>query len=97
MQSDELNSKYQRISEEEAQEGWEDVYDASFRACMHGPGCQQGPDCQVSLIACPRFHPYLILSHLSVWLCHTSKNRSKKIPCPPAGGSHCKEAPNVSV
>ncbi|KAK9855114.1 hypothetical protein WJX84_007868 [Apatococcus fuscideae] len=47
MESDELNSKYQRISEEEAQEGWEDVYDASFRACMHGPGCQQGPDCQV--------------------------------------------------
>ena len=49
LQADELNNKYLKISEEEAQEGWEGVYESSFKSCMHGPGCQQGPDCQVQI------------------------------------------------
>ncbi|KAK9915021.1 hypothetical protein WJX75_003704 [Coccomyxa subellipsoidea] len=47
MEADELLMKYARISQEEAEEGWGDVYQASLSACMHGPYCQQGADCQV--------------------------------------------------
>ncbi len=48
--------KYARISQEEAEEGWGDVYEASLSACMHGPYCQQGADCQVNNTHSPRFH-----------------------------------------
>ncbi|EIE19331.1 hypothetical protein COCSUDRAFT_19644, partial [Coccomyxa subellipsoidea C-169] len=47
LHADELFMKYARISQEEAEEGWGDVYEASLSACMHGPYCQQGADCQV--------------------------------------------------
>ena len=29
--------KYAKTSQEEAEEGWKDVYEASLSACMHGP------------------------------------------------------------
>jgi hypothetical protein len=46
-QADELRSKYVSISQEEAEAGWKEVYEASLHACMHGPYCQHGSDCQV--------------------------------------------------
>ncbi|KAK9798140.1 hypothetical protein WJX73_007295 [Symbiochloris irregularis] len=47
MEADELSSKYSRISEEQAQELWTELYNVSGAACMHGVNCQLGPDCQV--------------------------------------------------
>ena len=49
MQADELSSKYVRISDEHAKEGWTELYDAAATSCMHGSNCALGPDCQASL------------------------------------------------
>ena len=43
--------KYKRMSQEEAEPGWNEVFEASLDSCMHGAYCQQGADCQVSLPA----------------------------------------------
>ena len=51
VQADELNMKYKRMSEEEAEPGWNEVFEASLDSCMHGAYCQQGADCQVSMPA----------------------------------------------
>lgn len=48
LQADELNMKYKRMSQEEAEPGWNEVFEASLDSCMHGAYCQQGADCQVS-------------------------------------------------
>ena len=40
--------KYKRMSQEEAEPGWNEVFEASLDSCMHGAYCQQGADCQVS-------------------------------------------------
>ena len=53
MQADELRAKYTNISVEAAKQGWDEVYEASLKACMHGPYCQQGADCQVR--CCPAY------------------------------------------
>lgn len=52
--------KYAKIGQEEAEEGWKDVYEASLSACMHGPYCQQGSDCQVicRLLPLPGSHVF---------------------------------------
>ena len=44
--------KYKRMSQEEAEPGWNEVFEASLDSCMHGAYCQQGADCQVSVSAC---------------------------------------------
>ena len=46
-QGDELSMKYKRVSTEDAEQGWNEVYEASMDSCMHGMYCQQGADCQV--------------------------------------------------
>ena len=46
-QADELRQKYRSVEAEDAKAGWEEVYEASLNACMHGPYCNQGSDCQV--------------------------------------------------
>ena len=48
MQGDELSMKYKRVSMEDAEQGWNEVYEASLDSCMHGMYCQQGADCQVT-------------------------------------------------
>ena len=46
-QRDELRNKYRLAkSAEDARAGWEDVYESSLHACMHGANCKQGSDCQ---------------------------------------------------
>ena len=40
--------KYKRVSMEDAEQGWNEVYEASLDSCMHGMYCQQGADCQVT-------------------------------------------------
>ncbi len=47
-QGDELSLKYKRVSMEDAEQGWNEVFEASLDSCMHGMYCQQGADCQVS-------------------------------------------------
>ncbi|KAK9833324.1 hypothetical protein WJX81_006479 [Elliptochloris bilobata] len=48
MERDELRSKYQPMKRpEDARGGWEEVYQSSLHACMHGTNCNQGPTCQV--------------------------------------------------
>ena len=47
MQADELATKYSSISAAAAKPGWDEVYAVSLEACMHGPNCRQGADCQV--------------------------------------------------
>ncbi len=48
VQGDELSMKYKRVSIEDAEQGWNEVYEASLDSCMHGMYCQQGADCQVA-------------------------------------------------
>ena len=46
-QRDELRNKYRLAkSPEDARAGWEEVYESSLHACMHGANCKQGSDCQ---------------------------------------------------
>ena len=50
---DELRQKYQKVSDTEAAKFlWQDVYDSSRERCMHGPGCKQGPECNVRSVPC---------------------------------------------
>jgi nitrate reductase assembly molybdenum cofactor insertion protein NarJ len=46
-QRDELETKYQRVSPEEVEEGWKHVHEVSAVACMHGDNCSVGDACQV--------------------------------------------------
>ena len=46
-QGDELSLKYKRVPIEDAEQGWNEVFEASLDSCMHGMYCQQGADCQV--------------------------------------------------
>ena len=46
-QGDELKLKYKRVSPEDAEQGWKEVYEASLNSCMHGAYCQAGAECQV--------------------------------------------------
>ena len=46
-QRDELETKYQRVSPEEVEEGWKHVHEVSAAACMHGDNCSVGDACQV--------------------------------------------------
>ena len=63
LQADELNMKYKRMSQEEAEPGWNEVFEASLDSCMHGAYCQQGADCQVGLPAClPRAKVLLLVA-----------------------------------
>ena len=39
MQGDELSLKYKRVPTEEAEQGWNEVYEASLDSCMHGMYC----------------------------------------------------------
>ena len=48
LQAEELNSKYGRISDEHAKEGWMGLYDAAASGCMHGVNCALGAGCQVA-------------------------------------------------
>lgn len=72
MQADELRAKYTKISQEEAEAGWKEVYEASLDACMHGPYCQHGKDCQVS------FQYWLLtdVADLSCAVPHTSTHQT---------------------
>jgi hypothetical protein len=47
-QRDELETKYQRVSPEEVEEGWKHVHEVSAVACMHGDNCSVGDACQVN-------------------------------------------------
>lgn len=47
LQRDELETKYQRVSAEEVEEGWKRVHEFSAVACMHGDNCSVGDACQV--------------------------------------------------
>jgi len=51
-QGDELSLKYKRVSIEDAELGWNEVFEASLDSCMHGMYCQQGADCQVRYFSC---------------------------------------------
>lgn len=46
MERDELETKYQRVSAEEVEEGWKRVHEFSAVACMHGDNCSVGDACQ---------------------------------------------------
>ena len=52
MQGDELRLKYKRVSPEDAEQGWKEVYEASLNSCMHGAYCQAGAECQVRRDVC---------------------------------------------
>lgn len=47
MQAEELRSKYACITEDQAREGWTELYNTAAVCCMHGINCALGPDCQV--------------------------------------------------
>jgi hypothetical protein len=47
MERSELDTKYTRMSPEQAAAEWEAAYGSSMSACMHGAMCGQGAACQV--------------------------------------------------
>ena len=68
-QGDELSMKYKRVSVEDAEQGWNEVYEASLDSCMHGMYCQQGTDCQVKASVDARIRSSC--SSIPIW--HTLK------------------------
>ncbi len=52
LQADELDTKYQRVSQEEVEEGWKHVHEVSAVSCMHGDNCAIGDTCQVRIASC---------------------------------------------
>lgn len=65
--------KYKRVSVEDAEQGWNEVYEASLDSCMHGMYCQQGADCQVRA----GFHVHVPSPCSSVPFLHSPENSDR--------------------
>ncbi|KAK3286832.1 hypothetical protein CYMTET_5621 [Cymbomonas tetramitiformis] len=47
MDREELQHKYKQVTREDAEQGWNLLYDLAQDSCMHGALCPRGPSCQV--------------------------------------------------